>query len=80
MRGTDGKATYNIDWTELRPETYALMLAIYAATQDSISDKATLTEFFEKLSGNKPISHQHRAFGLFKAIDEIKSNIERGAS
>lgn len=52
IRGADGKITYNIAWDELRPDTYALLLAIYAATQDSLFDLSTLKEVFNLLGRN----------------------------
>ncbi|EOX3832366.1 MULTISPECIES: hypothetical protein [unclassified Vibrio] len=68
VRGTDGKPTYNIDWSELRPDTYALMFVVYAATQDSIGDTVTLKSLFGLLrKPKKEPEMASRAMGLFKA-------------
>lgn len=68
VRGTDGKPTYNIDWSELRPDTYALMFVVYAATQDSIGDTVTLKSLFGLLrKPKKEPGMASRAMGLFKA-------------
>ncbi|EPN8252301.1 hypothetical protein ACT3SD_003940 [Vibrio alginolyticus] len=68
VRGTDGQPMYNIDWSELRPDTYALMFVVYAATQDSISDTVTLKSLFDLLrKPKKEPEIASRAMGLFKA-------------
>ncbi|ENK2110127.1 hypothetical protein [Vibrio alginolyticus] len=68
VRGTDGKPMYNIDWSELRPDTYALMFVVYAATQDSIGDTVTLKSLFGLLrKPKKEPEMASRAMGLFKA-------------
>ncbi|GAJ74209.1 hypothetical protein JCM18904_5185 [Vibrio sp. JCM 18904] len=70
--GTDGKPTYNIDWSELRPDTYALMFVVYAATQDSIGDTVTLQSLFDLLrKPKKEPEMASRAMGLFKAKTEL---------
>ncbi|EJV5949521.1 hypothetical protein N7I24_002020 [Vibrio alginolyticus] len=68
VRGTDGQPMYNIDWSELRPDTYALMFVVYAATQDSIGDTVTLKSLFDLLrKPKKEPEIASRAIGLFKA-------------
>ncbi|EGR2324801.1 hypothetical protein DX888_24030 [Vibrio alginolyticus] len=68
VRGTDGQPMYNIDWSELRPDTYALMFVVYAATQDSIGDTVTLKSLFDLLrKPKKEPEIASRAMGLFKA-------------
>lgn len=54
VRGTDGKPVYNIDWNELRPDTYALLFTVYAATQDNALDASTLKDIFTLLGASKP--------------------------
>lgn len=72
VRGTDGKIVYNIDWSELRPDTYALLFTIYAATQDSLKDTSTMKEFF-KLLGGKPQTetNENRMDSVFKGRREL---------
>ncbi|WP_432773926.1 hypothetical protein [Vibrio parahaemolyticus] len=66
VRGTDGKAVYNIDWNELQPDTFALMFAVYAATQDNLLDRSSLKQFFAQLNKpkepEKPVQRLQRVF------------------
>ncbi len=53
VRGLDGKPVYNIDWPELKPDNVAMLLTVYAATQDSLFDQSTLTDVMKHLgAGN----------------------------
>lgn len=72
IRGADGKITYNIAWDELRPDTYALLFAIYAATQDSLLDSSTLKSMFSLLGSKKPPeSVNNRMKSVIRARNEL---------
>lgn len=49
QRDANGRVTYNIDWSELKAETTVLLLAINAATQDSLNDTPTATALLKAL-------------------------------
>ena len=77
IRGADGKITYNIAWDELRPDTYALLFAIYAATQDSLLDSSTLKDVFNLLGNkNQPESVNNR----MNAVMEARTNLIYGGN
>ncbi|RIW17906.1 hypothetical protein [Vibrio harveyi] len=77
IRGADGKITYNIAWDELRPDTYALLFAIYAATQDSLLDSSTLKDVFSLLGNkNQPESVNNR----MNAVMEARTNLIYGGN
>ncbi len=72
VRGADGKITYNIAWDELRPDTYALLFAVYAATQDSLLDSSTLRDVLNLLSSNKKKTGDLN--NRMKAVIESRNN------
>lgn len=77
IRGADGKITYNIAWDELRPDTYALLFAIYAATQDSLLDSSTLKDVFSLLGNkNQPENVNNR----MNAVMEARTNLIYGGN
>lgn len=61
VRGTDGKMAYNVDWDELRPETYALLFTLYAATQDSLLDVATMKEMLDILGKSQTSTQKNQS-------------------
>lgn len=68
IRGADGKINYNIAWDELRPDTYALLFAVYAATQDSLLDSSTLRDVLDLLnSKSQPEQLNDRMQSVIKA-------------
>ena len=88
VRGTDGKTVYNIDWSELKPDTYALMFAVYASTQENILDVKTLRDLLQNLNEQQhQDSLDSRLGGIFlareklvrKNNDEIRKNNEQRA-
>ncbi len=44
-----GEVSYRIDWEQLRPESVALLLSIYAATNDTLSDAYNVKALFKEL-------------------------------
>lgn len=78
VRGTDGKQVYNIDWSELSPEVYTLMLTIHVATQESLLDPSSLKSFFKNIgAANKKPKLEDGMFGLFRARDSMIANFKR---
>lgn len=71
VRGTDGKAVYNIDWTELAADSYALMLVIYAATQDNLLDACTLKQVFKMLGSRPKDDNESRLNRVFSRKDQL---------
>lgn len=53
VRDGNGRLTYNIDWSELKAESVILLLAVYAATQDSLYDAPTAMNLMKALGARK---------------------------
>lgn len=77
IRGTDGKPVYNIDWPQLEPDHVAVLMAVYAATQDSLFDGSTLTEVMKLVSSNhKPKSPASRFMGMMGRINSEQLSVD----
>ena len=73
MRGTDGKAVYNIDWDALNPDSVALLLTVHAATQDTLFDMSSMKELIEKVGPKKTSpSPQKRFWGIVEQINKTQ--------
>ncbi len=66
-RGGDGKASYRINWQEIKTDVVALLLTLYVATQQSLSDSANLDDFLSRIS----TPAEDETFNGFAAFNRI---------
>lgn len=52
-RDSKGATVYNIDWSELKAESAVLLLAVNAATQDSLFDQSTALDLMKALGATE---------------------------
>jgi hypothetical protein len=50
VRGNDGRTQYRIDWHSLKPESVALLLTVYTATNPSLGDAQSFSDFLSALT------------------------------
>ncbi len=77
VRGVDGKPVYNIDWPELKPDNVAMLLTVYAATQDSLFDQATLTDVMRQVgAGNRSAKPNNPFMNIVKRINAEQLSVD----
>ncbi|WP_413113424.1 hypothetical protein [Thaumasiovibrio sp. DFM-14] len=67
QRNDKGAVSYRIDWDELKPETTALLLAIYAATSTSLYEPGYLSNLFNGI-GSADKSRPNAGARMFDAV------------
>ncbi|WP_318491930.1 hypothetical protein [Photobacterium leiognathi] len=71
QRTPSGDVVYNIDWSELRPETTTLLMAIHAAMSTSLYDRVSIDAMFEALGAKKADAPHISAFrAITKGYDK----------
>ncbi|CAH0543003.1 hypothetical protein [Vibrio marisflavi] len=71
VKGPDGKASYHINWAELKPDTVALLFAVYAATQESLFDHASITELFKRIQAKPKVDPHQRFRNIIKKVNDM---------
>lgn len=56
-----GEAIYKVDWSELKPETFCLLLTIHAAVDTNLYDAPAMEAFLSQFGIKTPVPH-HSAF------------------